>query len=136
MRDLHPEMKRRESGLTVIEILVALALLAVVSTAIVGLFSMLSRTVRVSSEDVDMSRVVRTVGDAILDDWRIPAEWIGATVGGYTLSEFVTTETGGRCTGGWATPDIEDVRVVTINCGAADSPSRQTYVFEVGSPNL
>ena len=126
---------RRIAGLTIIEVLVAMTLLAIVASALVGTFAFMSTTNRDASLDVDYSRLVRSVGDGIADDWAVPSEWNAATVGGYELPQYVTNETDQRCVGSWAEGDVPVVRVITITCQAAGGLEAQAYQFELGSPN-
>lgn len=124
------------SGLTIIEVLVAMTLLAVVSSAIVGSFALVTSLNRDTSADVDYSRLVRSVAEAITDDWEVPSEWNAGTVGGSLLAGFVDNETDGVCQGSWSAPDVDEVRVVTIVCEATGDLGAQTYQFEVGDPNV
>ena len=121
-------------GLTVVEVLVALALLGIVSAAIVGSFSLLVTLNRGASVDVDYGRVVRSVSEKIVNDWKVPSEWIDATVGGYGLAGFVDVETDGRCTASYEDAEVPEVRVVTVLCFAERDLAEQVYQFEIGSP--
>ena len=122
-------------GLTLVEVLVAMTLLAIVSSAIVGSFALMTSTNRDTSADVDYGRLVRSVSEGIADDWEVPSEWNAGTIGGYLLADYVVNETQGRCEGSWSAPDVSAVRVVTIACEAVDDLAAQTYQFELGSPN-
>lgn len=125
---------RRQSGLTVIEILVALALLGIVAAALVGSFSLLTSVNRDSSTDVDLSRVVRSVSEKIVDDWEDFTNYDDELVSGFTLNEYMVEATGSRCTAATSKPDVDTVKLVTISCAGSGNLDDQTYYVEVGDP--
>ena len=132
---------RQQRGLTLVEVLVALAILAIVSSVVVAGFSALSSVNRSSSEGVDYSRVVQSMTEKISTDWAVPTEWTDGTVGGYLLADYVKKESGDRCSGTWvpetwAGNTVDQVRQVTITCVATAAVGQQVYVFEVGSPEI
>ena len=137
-------VKRRRrvvAGVTVIEVLVALSLLSIVAAAIVGSFSLLTTLNRGSSAEVDVGRAVRTISEKVINDWKVPAEWELATVGGFTFDGYVTLVAtaagqGQFCTGSF-TPAVSvvdaPVRTVVITCDIGED-GQATFVFDVGSP--
>ena len=125
----------RSAGLTVIEVLVAMAILAIASTALIGTFSTIVSLNRDASLDIDYSRVVRSVIDRTKLDWEIPLEWEEGRVANVAFAQFVSTRSDGACTGTLdPSPVADDVRIVTIVCAASGNVAEQTYVVEFGAP--
>jgi len=129
------------AGVTVVEVLVALTLLSIVAAAIVGSFSLLTTLNRGSSAEVDVGRAVRTISEKVINDWKVPAEWELATVGGFTFNEYVTLVAsaagqGQFCTGSF-TPAASvvnaTIRTVVITCDIGED-GQATFIFDVGSP--
>jgi prepilin-type N-terminal cleavage/methylation domain-containing protein len=134
-------LRQPRTGLTVIEVLVALALLSVVATAIIGSFSLVARLNRDASVDVDYSRVVRSVMERVGVVWQNTDRWEDGnafiddeetTVNDFVqaLSEDCTAE---------VLPPVDGsavVRVVRITCSGASGSNLAPQVFEMefGSP--
>lgn len=121
-------------GLTLVEVLVAMTLLGIVSVALVGSFSLLASVNRDSSVDVDMSRVVRSVTEKIVDDWDDFDNFDNELVSGYSIHEYVDQATSQRCDVSVTSPDIESVKLVALTCEAGGDVGEQSYYVEVGDP--
>lgn len=129
------------AGLTIIEVLVALTLLSVVAVAVVGSFSLIVSVNRDTSVDVDLSRVVRSVTEKVVDDWEDFNNFDNELVSGLPLEDaanpeddYMYTATAGRCSATVSTPDVATVKLVTIVCQGSDDLDEQTYYVEVGDP--
>jgi len=132
-------MRRSVHGLTIIEILVALVLLAIVSTAIVGSFALLRTVNQDAATDVDYSRAVRSAMERIRLEWDDPdlfeAERIG-TLDGLTVDAYVSEQLNGNC-GATVVPDDtvpDDVKLVRITCDAVGGLPAQVFESEFGRP--
>lgn len=125
----------RVAGLTVIEVLVAMAILAIASAALLGTFASIVTLNRDASRDVDYSRVVRSVVDRTKLDWEIPLEWDEGRVANVPFAQFVEARSDGACTGTFDPSTVSaDVRIVTMVCAAAGDLAEQTYMVEFGRP--
>ena len=133
--------RRSRDGLTVIEVLVALALLGIVATAIIGSFSLVARLNRDASIDVDYSRVVRSTMERVGVVWQNTDRWED---GGAFLDEEATTVNdfvqalSDECQAEVLAPldGSPVVRVVRITCSGASGTNLSPQVFEMefGSP--
>ena len=125
----------RERGLTVIEVLVGMTILAIISAALLGTFSSIVSMNRDASRDIDYSRVVRTVVDRTKLDWELPSEWESGSVGNVSFSDFVDVRSRGECSGSYVDdPVTSEVRQVTIVCSASGDLGEQAFEVEFGAP--
>ena len=130
----------RRTGLTLIEVLVALALLGIISAAIIASFSLVARLNRDASIDVDYSRVVRSVMERVKIVWLNTDRW---EAGDGFIDDEQTTVDGfvrslnGDCGANLLDPldDSQVVRVLRITCGGGDAAAReQVFDLEFGKP--
>lgn len=139
---------REAMGLTIVEVLVAMAMLAVLAAAIVAGFSSIVQINRTASEDVDYSRVIRTLTEEVRVAWTDPQKWdVGVTLA--ELTEGVNAsaqELSPDCTAAVTEPFDESavlesvvggerlaVRVLEVVCGR-EGARRQVYAVEFGAP--
>ena len=128
-------------GLTVIEVLVAIALLAIVSAGILASLSLTNRLNRDASEDVDYSRVVRSAMERIAVVWDDPARWDDEFTDTAEVNTFVQSLST-DCSARLVDPvdDVEAglvVRVLEITCGGPGTSSglaAQAFQQEFGAP--
>lgn len=122
---------QRSQGFTVIEVLVAITVLAIVAAAIVGSLSVAVRLNAATTDEIDYSRVVRTVAESARVSWSDAAVWPDA---GASFLASVVDDTGCNVTvleptdGAAAAADL--VRVLSIECPAPRGTDRP-FVFQV-----
>lgn len=127
-----------QRGLTVVEILVALVMLAVMSAAIIGSFALL-RTIREdASTDVDFSRSVRTALERIRIEWQDPELFIAEQVGSeqrLTVDAYVSEYVNDACSGEVVDDAVVPlaVKLVRVTC-TADDGDTQVFEVEFGRP--
>lgn len=129
--------RARATGLTLVEVLVALALLGVMSAAIVGTFSLTATLNREAATDVDDARTVRSATERIRLEWTDPELYESMTIGttdGLTVDQYVREQLGGDCSAEvLQDPIVPDaVRIVRITCREGDAA--RTYDLEFGRP--
>jgi prepilin-type N-terminal cleavage/methylation domain-containing protein len=92
----------KSAGLTIIEVIVAMALLAILCAALVGVLPSLSRNTRASTVDTVQSQAVYSTFEAVASAWTNPTAFTNETVdvGGSAVpvATFVSGRTGGECT--------------------------------------
>jgi len=121
-------------GITIIEVLVSLAILAIVAAAIFALFTGIVRLNRDASTEVDFSRVVRSSLERIRLDWSLPNLWVNETVAGVSVDAFVSGGSDNACRATvLADAAGADVKVVRVTC-SGDSIAPQVYEMEFGRP--
>ena len=131
--------KTGTKGLTIIEVMVALAILAIVSVAIVGSFFALRTLNQDSSTEVDYSRAVRSAMERIRLEWRDPDlfdRMVIATVDDLTVNEFVQSRLDENCSAEVFNDSVvpDDVRMVRITCATQGGVNEQVYEAEFGRP--
>ena len=131
-------MKRR-TGFSIIEVLVALALLAIIGAAIIASFSLTTRLNRDASIDVDYSRVVRSVMERVKVVWSDPNRWGSPATEAEDINVYMQ-RFGSDCEAEVilavdAAAVGDDVRVLELRCGVggAGTPA-QVFQMEFGSP--
>ena len=113
-------------GLTLVEVIVAMALLAIVGASLVAILPQLSRNTRAATEDTTLSNVVYGIFDRIGSDWSNVAGWSAqeVSVGGtpVAVATFVANETGGACEIDTQPTQGGALRRVIITCAGEGGP--------------
>lgn len=130
----HDSTTSGRSGLTLIEVLVALAILGIVAASIFAGFASIVQLNRASTTEVDFSRVVRSTMERIRLDWSLPNVWVAETVAGVDVDTFVRDRSGDRCTA-VVVPDSagSEVKIVRITC-ESETVAQQVFELEFGRP--
>lgn len=124
-------------GLTIVEVVVAMALLAILGASLVALLPQLSRNTRAATEDTTLSNVVYGVFERLGSDWSNVSPWsaesvfVGETL--VPLADFVDAETGGACDVDVQPTQGGILRRVTITC-AGDVGPAVVLRAEYGTP--
>ena len=128
---------RDRRGLTVVEVIVAMALLAIVGASLVAILPQLSRNTRAATEDTTLSNVVYGIFDRIGSDWSNNAGWSSESVVVGTdpvpIATFVANETGNACAVDTQPTQGGVLRRVIITC-AVDSGPALVLRAEFGTP--
>jgi prepilin-type N-terminal cleavage/methylation domain-containing protein len=134
-------MSARKQGLTLIEVLVAIAMLGLISAAIVGSFTLLRTINSAAEEEVDYTRAVRSAYERIRLEWLDPslfeAEQIGADLTAKSVADFVSEDVSSACTAEvFDDPEVggDLVKRVRITCEGAGNGPDQVYETEFGRP--
>ena len=123
-------------GLTIIEVLVAITVLAIVGVAVVGSLSVAVRLNLESSGEVDYSRVVRTASEQARLSWSDAEIWSDDEDGGAEARFLDETVAGTGCAYSVRAPSdllaeaADAVRVIAITCPPPAGTGNQ-LVFEV-----
>ena len=120
-------------GLTLVEVIVAMALLAILGGALVGVLPTLSRNTQASSVDTVQSQQVLSLFERIGSAWTNQAAWGNERVDGVDLDDFVFGVTGDACTVAVTTPTPERKRVV-ITCDERAGLPERSLRAEFGDP--
>jgi prepilin-type N-terminal cleavage/methylation domain-containing protein len=121
-------------GLTLVEVLVAIAILAVLGVALVSVLPGLSRNTRASTVDSIQLQQILTVFERISSDWTNQTAYVAERLNtGESVADFTVAETGGACTAAVTQPTAERKRV-TITCEQADGLPARTLRAEFGEP--
>lgn len=133
---------RTERGLTLIEVLVAMVLLAILGIAIVAFMPMITRNTMAASTDTSESQRAIAIFEHITRDWSNPGAWSKGeiyladgttqTVEAYVADQM--SEIGRTCTGEVTIPSPERRRV-TIVCPASGSLPERIIKAEFGDPS-
>lgn len=119
-------------GLTLVEVLVAIVILAVISAAIVGLLPGLTRTSIAANDDIEETQVVMSAFERIAEAWRDEAAYENERVDGQPVADYVAAQTT-RCAYG---PPVDHAwgRIVTITCPAVGALPERVLVRAYGDP--
>ena len=124
MMDWRKRLDQR--GLTLVEVVVAMALLAILAASLVALLPQLSRNTRAATEDTTLSNAVYGVFERLGSDWSNVSPWSAESVFvGEVLvpiDDFVDAETGGECVVDWQPTQGGVLRRVTITCVGEAGP--------------
>lgn len=127
----------RRRGLSLIEVLVALALLSIIATAIIATFSVTARINRDASIDVDYSRVVRSAMERVAVYFSDPVNWVDSEVNSEAALDTWVRALDEDCSAVVADPADATYRdvvlVVRIACGTGDG-GLPLQVFEQEFP--
>lgn len=133
---------RKDSGLTLIEVIVALVLLAVIGAALTAILPMITRNTQAATIDTSESQKAITIFEHIARDWSNPGAWSNGIVyladsSTMSVSDYVASQMasiGRDCTGEVTIPSPERRRV-TIVCPEAGSLPERIIKAEFGDPN-
>lgn len=132
-------------GLTIIEVLVAMAMLAILGASLVGVLPLLSANTRASTIDTNQSQLVYEVFERIASDWSNITAWTDELVtvsdgaGGTTaigVAAHVAAITGNACSATITEVEVGVRKRVVISCGAAGNLPARELRAEYGNPNV
>lgn len=131
---------RVRSGVTLIEVLVALAILAVIGVSIVMFMPSITRTTQTASLDTRQAQAAISVFERIGRDWSNTLPWTDSVIldngTSVDLSSFVASEmsvVGLDCSVAVESPSAVTKRVV-ITCEAGNGLPEISLRAEYGSP--
>lgn len=133
MTPIETNPKHARAGLTILEVLVAIIILAVVSVAIVGLLPGITRTTVAGADDVVQTQRMVSVLERVGDAWRDGDEFADGNVGDDSLAAFVTANLGTSCSADSPSP-ANGVRTVVITCDAIGALPAQELRQAFGDP--
>ena len=116
-----------------IEVLVAIVILAVVSVAIVGLLPGITRTTAAGSEDVVQTQRMASVLERVGDAWMDGTAFEGGVVDGQLVAAFATAALGDSCTATSPGP-VDGLRTVVVTCEPVGSLPAQELRQVFGDP--
>lgn len=127
-----------ERGLTLLEVIIAMGILAILAGALVGVLPQITRTTRDARTDAVLSQPVFGIFERIGSDWSNVNAWnegnVVLSTGATPLQTFVAEETDGQC---FATIDEVELGVrkrVTITCLADEGLPSRSLRAEFGNP--
>lgn len=125
---------KKSAGLSLVEVLVAIAILAILGVSLVSLLPGLSRNTRASSVDTVQIQRIQSVFERIAVDWTNQTQYLGDRLSDGTLVvDFVAAQVGGGCTAAITQPSAERKRVV-VSCPQGDGLPLRTLRAEFGDP--
>jgi len=124
--------------LTVVEVIVAMAVLAILGAALVGVLPLLSRNTRAATVDATESQRMFEVFERVALDWSNSAawtnEWVLVPGGDQSLADFVSATLEG-CVVGVDTLLVGGVRKrVVLSCPAQGNLPARELRAEFGAP--
>jgi Tfp pilus assembly protein PilV len=126
---------KHTSGLTVAEVIVAMALLAIVGVAMLSMLPMMTNNTQASTVDTIQSQRVIAVFEDIALAWSNPGAWNNNTVAsGQSVDALVQARLGDECQVNITTPSPERKRVV-ITCEGGENLPVRRFRAEFGDPN-
>lgn len=126
-------MTPRRLGLTLVEVLVAITILAVVSVAVVGLLPFATRNTQDSRLDAVQSRQATSIFERVASAWSNQTPYSSETVDGETVSNVVSNVMGGACSSTVTSPDAVRKRLI-ITCTRDGSLPDLELRAEFGDP--
>lgn len=121
-------------GLTLVEVLVAIAILAIVSTAVMSFLPMLTRNTQASTLDTIQSQQVMSIFERTASSWSNEGAWKDELVDGAAVADVVNAELGPDCGVVASTPTPERKRLV-ITCTRDGGLPALILRAEFGDPN-
>lgn len=134
-------MKQRE-GLTLIEVIVAMLLLAVLGLGMVSFMPMLTRNTQVSSNETVRSQTAIAIFEHIAHDWTNPGSWKNGAVyteaGEASVEDFVASEMAGlgmncHAETSYPSPEQERKRIIILCPSEGNLPEWEMRA-EFGDP--
>lgn len=125
---------RKALGLSLVEVLVAIAILAILGVSLVSLLPGLTRNTRASTIDTVQVQQIQSVFEQISSDWTNQTAYLaGRLNSGVLVVDFVAAEIGGGCAATVTQPSVERKRV-TISCPQGEGLPVRTLRAEFGEP--
>lgn len=124
---------RSVNGMSLVEVIVAMAILAILGAALVGVLPSLSRNTRAASVDTVESQQVLSVFERIGSAWTNQTAWLNEQVDGQDLGGFVDAATASACSAVVTAPSPERKRVV-ITCDEGNGLPERSLRAEFGDP--
>ena len=126
-------MTKRVSGLTLIEVIIGMLLLAVLAAVLLSFLPRLTQNTQASSVDTGQSQTAIAVFEEIAAAWTNVGAWQTSSVGGQTVTQLVSDRLGDACSVDVSTIDTTRKRV-TITCAATDNLPERSLRAEFGDP--
>ena len=125
---------KNSQGLTIIEVIVAMTLLAILGAALISMLPMLTSNTRAATLDTTQSQRAIAVFEDIAHAWTNSGAWNNETVkGGQTVTALVQARLGTACDATISTPTAERKRVI-ITCEQDGNLPARTLRAEFGDP--
>ncbi|MFI4915686.1 MAG: prepilin-type N-terminal cleavage/methylation domain-containing protein [Phycisphaerales bacterium JB060] len=142
MKAIHPT--RLKHGLTLVEVLVAIAILGIGAAALIAFLPFVTRVSNDTSVDLTQTQEVVSILETIDAAWDLPSNYSfqsgGANVGAVEVNgakvsvpDFVSTRTGGECSATIVEVDAIRKRVI-ISCAATGDLPQRVLRREYGDP--
>lgn len=124
----------RVGGLSLVEVLVAITILAIISAAVVGLLPSIVRTSRAASNDLIDTQTMQTVLERIAGEWQDSSAYAAQTIGEDAIGVFIAEQLAASdCTGAVSQPAVSRTLVV-ITCPASGGLPERSLRREYAEP--
>lgn len=132
-------------GLSIVEVLVAMAILAILGASLVGVLPLLTANTRASTVDTNQSQIIYEVFERIASDWSNITAWTDELVtvadgAGGTIAVDVVAHvdavSGSACSATVTEVEVGVRKRVVITCVPAGNLPARELRAEFGNPNV